>query len=336
MAAKQLLLYGRIDSYEARDFNTAMQEIEEEDEILLRINTQGGSPEYGWGIISMFKDMPNVKKVKVDGQAHSMGAFILCYVEEAEALDVAEFLIHRAAYPAYFEESDLFNDAIKENLMRINKSLEKAFRAKVDVAMFEEIKGVKVKDIFAMDSRIDVYLDAEEAKKIGLISKIVPLTAAAAAEIGTFAKAASSEGRILVPENKAENTIIKPLNKNTMTVAELRATHPEVYAAIQTEAITAERDRVGSLMAFHDIDPETVGKAIKEGGALTATMAAEFSRKVIAKSALGTIEADSAKDLNPGEKKEAAGAAAAKEKEEKAVETFLEAAVNIAKGQIKA
>lgn len=334
MSVKQILLYGRIDSWEAKEFSAAIKEIETEDEVLLRINTQGGSPEYGWGIISMFKDLKNVKSVKVDGQAHSMGAFILCYVNESEALDVSRFLIHRAAYPAYFESSDMFTEDIKQDLIEVNKSLESAFRAKVDVAMFEDLKGVKVKDLFSMDSRIDVVLSAKEAKKIGLISKIVPLTAAASAEIETFAKAASSDGGIFIPKVAEEKPIITNKNSNKMTAAEFKAANPEAYASIVKEATDAERDRVGSLMAFHDVDPETINKAIKEGSMLTGTMSAELTRKMIAKGAVKSIEADSAGDLYTGDKGTDSAKEAAAKEAAKNTEDFLAAATKVAKAQL--
>ena len=330
--SKQVLLYGRIDSYEAKEFNERLSEIEESEEVLLRINTEGGVPEYGWGIISMFNDLPNAKKVKVDGQAHSMGAFILCYVDNCEALDVSEFLIHRAAYQDWFEASSYFTDAIKENLVNINKSLEKAFRKKIDVAAFEELKGVKVKDIFSMDSRIDVFLTAQEAKKIGLISKIIPLTSTAAAEITSYAKAASSGSKMFIPSVKKEEEkpIIQNQNSNKMTAAEFKAANPEAYASIQNEAILGERDRVGSLMAFHDLDPETISKAIKEGGALTATMSAELTRKAIAKTAVKGIEDDSAADLDTANK----NAETVKTEASKKTEDFLKEATALAKSQL--
>jgi ATP-dependent protease ClpP protease subunit len=327
--SKQILLYGHIDSYNACEFNETLQELETTDEVVLRINTTGGSPEYGWGIISMFKDLPNAKKVKVDGQAHSMGAFILCYVNEAEALDVSEFLIHRASYGSYFETSEMFDDSLRGNLERINASLEKAFRAKVDVEAFEEMKGVKVKDVFSMESRIDVFLSAKEAKKIGLISKIIPLTAAASKEIETFAKAASSNG-IKIPKMAEEITNIKITNK--MTAAEFKAANPEAYAAIQNEAVSTERDRVGSLMAFHDIDPSMIVTAIKEGSVMTATMTAELTRKSIAKNAVKALEADSPEAIvvegQDNEKTEAEKAAA------KSTDDFFASAKKYAVSQI--
>ncbi len=334
MSVKQILLYGRIDSWEAKEFSAAIKEIETEDEVLLRINTQGGSPEYGWGIISMFKDLKNVKSVKVDGQAHSMGAFILCYVNESEALDVSRFLIHRAAYPAYFESSEMFTEDIKQDLIEVNKSLESAFRAKVDVAMFEDLKGVKVKDLFSMDSRIDVVLSAKEAKKIGLISKIVPLTAAASAEIETFAKAASSDGGIFIPKVAEEKPIITNKISNKMTAVEFKAANPEAYASIQNEAILSERDRVGSLMAFHDIDPTMIATAIKDGGSLTATMTAELTRKSIAKNAVAGLEKDSAADLDTKDSGTDSGKVAAEKATAKVTEDFLAAATKVAKAQL--
>lgn len=334
---KQILLYGMIDSWSAMEFNECIQELQEEgpiDELTLRINTEGGSPEYGWGIISMFKDLDCVKKVKVDGQAHSMGAFILCYVNEAESLDVAEFLIHRAAYPEYFEASSYFTEPIKENLIRINKSLESAFRAKVDVAMFEEMKGVKVKDIFSMDSRIDVFLTAKEAKKIGLISKVTSLTAAAANEIKTYAKAASSNKKIFIPKIEAENNIIiNNLKPNKMTVAEFKASNPEAFNEIVNEGIIAERDRVGSLLAFHDIDPKGIEDAIKEGKTLTSTMAAELTRKAVAKASVKGLEDDSAKNITTEDQGVSNENTDSNKTTE--VEKTIEASIAFAKKQIK-
>jgi len=336
MALKQILVYGRIDSYKAAEFGETLNEIDSESEVVLRINTEGGSPEYGWGMIAMFKDLPNPKSIKVDGQAHSMGAFMLCYVNQSEALDVAQFLIHRAAYPNYFEDSDMFDDATKENLVKVNKDLEAAFRAKIDVAMFEEMKGVTVKEIFSMDGRKEVYLTAKEAKKIGLISKVIPLTSAEAVQIEGFAKAASSnQNKIFIPKVEgADKTSIQSSNSNKMTIEEFKKANPEAFAAIQKEAVDAERDRVGSLMAFHDLDPETVTKAIKDGSPLTATMGAEFTRKAIAKNALKGIEGDSAADITAEDQGVKNAEEKAKEAEAKSVTDFIAASIKVAKGQI--
>lgn len=79
-----------------------------------------------------------------------------------------------------------------------------------------------------------------------------------------------------------------------MTIQELKAAHPEAYAAAVKEGVTAERDRVGSFLAFIDVDAEAAVKGIKDGGALTATATAEFSLKAINKQAGAKAESENA------------------------------------------
>jgi ATP-dependent protease ClpP protease subunit len=320
---KTILLYGSIDAYKAREFNAALSAISDEsEEVLLRINSPGGSPEYGWGMASMWKDIKNPKRVLVDGQAHSMGMFFLAYANDVESLDVSEFLIHRAAYPEWMEKSEDFDQALKDNLIRVNKSLESALRAKIDVAKFEAIAGVKLKDIFSMDQRLDVFLTAAQAKQVGLISKVTKLTAEMAADITNFAKAAQSENKIYIPK-AAESAPANPLNPNPkhMTQAELKAAHPELFAAIQSEAVAQERDRVGAWMAFNDVDPVAVAKGITDGATMSQTVMAELSRKSVAKAAVGAAAADSPEGIVPEGTKTAEQIA--KEKADKDLADFM-------------
>src|ERR1700739_2086809 len=179
---KEVLAYGSIDSYSSAEFITAM-EAASSDDVTVRVNTEGGSPEYGWGMIAKFAEHTGGKLIKGDGQAHSMGAFLFCYADKGsrECLDVCEFLIHRAAYADWYENSDMFDDAMKGNLERVNASLQKAFTNTVDVKLFEEIaneqiEGIKVADIFKLDSRLEIFLTAKQAKKIGLVDKVISIT----------------------------------------------------------------------------------------------------------------------------------------------------------------
>jgi ATP-dependent Clp protease protease subunit len=325
--AKEVLLYGEIRSYTATEFHQSLQNVGENDDVALRINSPGGSPEYGWGMIAMFKDLPNKKTIKVDGQAHSMAAYFLCYAESVEGLDVSEYLIHRAAYPQWMEQSaEMFDEATKQNLIRVNKSLEAALRGKIDVEKFEKIKNVKVKDIFSLDNRIDVYLTAKEAKSIGLIDKIVTITPSIRSEIESYAKAASSGGeKIFIPTE-----LPKPINKpKKMTAEQLKSEHPEVFNAIAKSAVDAERDRVGAWMAFNDIDAVAVAKGIESGKSLSQTDMADFTRKGIAKGAVAAAESESTTTITEGEAKtpeQLAAEAAAKTKTD-----FLTAAKEAAK-----
>src|SRR5688572_30604066 len=132
--AKDILLYGRIDEWNLREFFKAITESQEDDELgelTFRINTGGGEPEYGWGAAAKINETVN-KKVKVDGKAYSWGTFACVYAEDVECLDVSQFMIHRAAYSEWFESSEYFTEPLQENLAAINKKLETAFRNRVN------------------------------------------------------------------------------------------------------------------------------------------------------------------------------------------------------------
>lgn len=293
---KELLIYGRVDEVSSSDFINGINEVEETEDLTVRINTNGGEPEYLWGMAAKFNEFKGNKSVKVDGKAYSAGMLFLCYADNVEALDVSEMLVHRAAYPKWYEESEMFTAEMRGNLDRINLSLRKAIEAKIDVAKFEALKGVKMKDIFSMETRIDVFLTAKEAKEIGLIDKIVKLTPTKKAEIQSYIDVCIA-AEFEPFKKEAQKEEVKPKNENKMDINKLRAEHPELFAQVVKQGTDAERDRVGAWMAFVDVDAEAVGKGIKEGTMLSATAMAELSRKMFSKDTLNAAAAGAAKPL---------------------------------------
>lgn len=282
---KEILLYDSIFSYTSQVFVTALEEAKDQ-EISVRVNCDGGEPECGWGMIAKFSEHVGKKKVKVDGKAYSMAAFFLCYADDAECLDVTEFLIHRAAYSPWFEKDpNYFTDSLRANLERINKSLRAAFEAKVDVAKFEALKGVKVKDVFSMDSRIDVFLSAAEAKKIGLVSKVTKITPEKRAEIDSYAQKIAARYTVKTVQADNEDTEIEKENSNqnptTMTLEEIKDKHPGLYAQILAigvkDGAAAEKERIEALLVYNEIAPKEVAAAIESGAKVTGKMMAEMS-----------------------------------------------------------
>lgn len=293
---RELLIYGRIGEYSSSDFINSINEVEETDDLSVRINTNGGEPEYLWGMAAKFNEFKGKKTVKVDGKAYSAGMLFLCYADNVEALDVSEFLVHRAAYPEWYEKSEMFTAEMKGNLERINISLRKAIEAKIDVAKFEQLKGVKMKDIFSMETRLDVFLTAKEAKEIGLVDKIIKLTPTKKAEIASFmdVQIAAEYKPFKQEVIEAKKEEVKPKIENKMNIDKLRAEHPELFTQVLKQGADAERDRVGAWMAFVDVDAEAVAKGIKDGETLSATAMAELSRKMFSKDTLTTAAAASA------------------------------------------
>src|SRR5882762_3467760 len=187
--AKEILLYGYISDYSAQ---IAMQQMIDSDDkdFTLRVNTSGGDPESIGGLVAKIQEA-GIKRMKVDDKAYSAGACVLLFADDVECLDTSNFMIHRAALSEYQEENEVyFTGAIRENLESVNANLDKAMKARIDVQALQTImdereylKGAKVKDIFSMDSRIEITLNAKEAKKIKLVDRIISITPQKRAEI---------------------------------------------------------------------------------------------------------------------------------------------------------
>lgn len=285
---KNILIYGSIASWMAKEFITQVDELADSD-LNVRINTEGGDVAYTYGMIAKFSEHAGAKSVHVDGQAYSMGAFFCCYAENVEALDVSQFMIHRASYGEWFEGSTFFTSELKANLVSMNKNLETAFRNKVDVEKFEalpQMQGKKTKDIFSMDSRLDVFMTAKEAKSIGLISKINTITPAKKAEIDNLMGARAAA--VFVEPKQVE-----PKKKN-MTIEQFKAEHPEAFAALSGQITAQERDRVGAWMTFVEVDPKAVAEGVKSGAPLGQTAMAEFSMKMVNGTKLAAVTAEAA------------------------------------------
>ena len=270
----EFLIYGTINSYTATEFINSMNDAD--GDITVRLNTGGGEPDYGFGMVAKFKEYTGKKTVKIDGKAYSMGAYIPMYADDVEALDVSNLMIHRAAYPTWFENSESFTEGLRQNLVDTNKSLEAALRGKIDVEAFEKMKNIKVKDIFSMDNRMDVFLTAKEAKKIGLVSKIIKITPSKAAEINSHVKiAAEIESDLTVTAPEAEKKVIKQTNIK-MNKSELKEKHPELYAEIVGLGVDKEKERVSAWAKWNEINAELAMKGIEGQEDIKASDISEF------------------------------------------------------------
>lgn len=81
---------------------------------------------------------------------------------------------------------------------------------------------------------------------------------------------------------------------NTMTVEELRQSHPETYNSILNAGVSAEKDRTGAWLAHVATNQETVIAGIKSGGVITMTQTQELLVEASSKQQLKNLEGDSA------------------------------------------
>ena len=302
---KEILLYTGFSNSTAESFIDKMEMASAED-VTLRLNTDGGDVQSGFGMIAKFAEHKGKKTIKVDGKANSMGAFFLAFADNVEALDVSQIILHRAAYPSYIEAREGFKDSPQyDEVVKINDNLKAGLIAKIDIVEFEKITGATMDSMFSMESRIDISLTPIQAKKIGLVNKVNKLTSKMSAEINANNVSIAAEFGIDITEIKARKLAIedKPKIINNMTIEDLQANHSEVFNKVfalgSKAGVAEETDRVNAWLVYNDVDAEAVSKGIKEGSELSLTIQAELSRKQFSSEILAKVEAEKAPVVTP-------------------------------------
>lgn len=304
---KEIYLYSPVYDFVAQDLISTMNENTEE--LTMRVNSPGGSVFANYGICAKMQEHGNVN-VKVDGAAMSSAANLLPYAKSVECLDVSTFLLHRA--DMYVEsESD------KAFLARINKDLRVKLLARVDAVIFKEVTGFSIDEMFDSEKRIDIMLDAKQAKKIGLVQKINKLTPS---EVEAF------NSKMLF-NIAAYNDNKNQQKQKTMTIDTLKAEHPALFAQVVALGVEKEKDRVEACLAFIDVDAKGAIEAINSGKDLSQKQMAEFAVKAMSKKSLTDLAAESNKGIATTEVTETEKDAKAKAIEafEKGVDSHLKA-----------
>jgi ATP-dependent protease ClpP protease subunit len=294
---KEILIYSGIYDWTAEGFIKELNAAKGED-LTIRMNTNGGDPVSSYGMIAKLQEYKGKIKVKVDGKAYSTGAYMLLYASEAEGLDVSEFLFHRAAYPSWIESNkNYFTEDMKKTLNTINANFRKAMEAKLDIPKLEQITGVTLDKMMSLDDRINVTLNAQQAKEVGLIDTITTITPSIKAEIESLymGVAAKYSGFEFSNPAKAQSpTPQETTNKKpvTMDINKLRAEHPELFAQVKALGASEEKDRVEAWMEFKDIDAKAVAEGIQSGKGLSQKDLANFTVKAISAKQIEKIEAE--------------------------------------------
>lgn len=270
--AKELYLYNPIYDFVAEDLISAIED-NMGSPITIRENTPGGNVFATFGICAKMIEHGDVT-IKVDGAAMSSGANLLPYAKYVECLDVSTFLLHRA--DMYCEsESD------KQFLAKINTDLRAKLELRVDADKFKKVCGCTMDEMFNAETRVNVTLDAKQAKSIGLVNKINKLTPA---EMTAFNNKMYQVAAII--EEPKQEIFSK------MTIDKLKAENPDLYKQIFDLGVEAEKDRVEACLVYNEIDPKAVKEAIESGKPLTAKQMAELNLKSFNVQALKSLEND--------------------------------------------
>lgn len=133
------------------------------DDISLYINSPGGSVTSGMAIYDTMNFIKSHVRTICIGMAASMAAFLLSSGEKGKryTLPNAEIMIHQPLGGAQGQASDIKIAA--ERILKIKEKLNK---------ILAENTNQPIKKI-ALDTERDFYMDSEEAKKYGIIDKII-------------------------------------------------------------------------------------------------------------------------------------------------------------------
>lgn len=315
---KDILVLGSIGEYNVLYFFeqiTKALEAEPEAELTVRLNVTGGNPDYGMSFVEKVREMSDRILIKANSQVHSFGLFALAFMDKdrVECIDMTRGVLHRAAYPDWIESAPWFEGSPHQELIvKMNKDLEKAFRAKVNVDELEALpqfkeKNLKLKDIFSMESRKEVILNAKDLKKLGLVGKINTMIPSKSAEIKTltesFSKCRSLEEYRMAASSTNQNE--NPPVMETITADELKSKFPSIYAQVIAEGekkgLEKEQKRVKALLAWAKIDPAAVAKAVADGTEPDMAFISEMSAKAASDTSLKRIKKQNAPDVETEE-----------------------------------
>lgn len=289
---KEILLYFPIYSSTAASFINDM-EANKNNDVCIRMNCPGGDVMAAMGMIAKYNEHKGRKSVKVDGRAASMAAYFCAMADSVECLDSSEFLIHRAAFPDWVEnDKNQFTDEMKAMLTRHNDILRASLENKIDPAKFKRATGQSFDDVFSLDKRIDITLNSKQAKDLGLVNAILPLNVAKKREINALAIGAGISAFYDESQTTTE-AIINSENKQKMTTADVKA-NSEVYAAIRTEILAEETDRINSFAAFAEYAPDLVLQAIIKGDKYTNAFGAQVTAASIKNAGIANVAAATA------------------------------------------
>jgi hypothetical protein len=184
----------------------------------------------------------------------------------------------------------------------MNKDLRAQMEARVNNDKFLAVTGYTLDALFDSKQRIDVTINATQAKQLGIVDEVVALTPEIKKQVDANTRKYYDIAAITENENKQEKQQ-KP--DNNMNLEKLKAEHPAIYAEAVAigvkQGIEQEKDRVEACLVFNEVDPAGVKAAIEAGKPLSQKQMADFSLKALSKNQLKALAGENA---DPSEEEE--------------------------------
>lgn len=165
-AKRTIWLHGEIDDNLAVTMSASLRYLDNccNDDIVIFINSPGGSVTSGFVIYDTIKALNSEVKFVAIGMAASMASFLLCCAGTAGkrfAMPNAEIMIHQPLGGAQGQASDI--KIVAEHILATKAKLNK---------LLSEATGNNI-EVINRDTDRDCYMTADQALKYGIIDKII-------------------------------------------------------------------------------------------------------------------------------------------------------------------
>ncbi|MBG6243283.1 MAG: Clp protease ClpP [Candidatus Symbiopectobacterium sp. Dall1.0] len=283
-APAELLIYGYIGEWDDVSSAEVVKQLKDvtAKNVVLRINSYGGSVFTAQAILSSLKRHPASVTVYIDGIAASAATIIAMAGDKIIIPANAMMMIHNPWTFAAGDAGELRD--VAEMMDKVRNSILAAYREKTGLA--------DEKLIELMDD--ETWLNADEAVALGFADEVEkPMRLAASLNNGIFslngmsfyasrfAKLPASLAKLTAPENKQSTVRTVNEKEEIVDLETLKNTHPETYNQVfnagKVEGINAERTRIqlieSSVIPGHD---ELVNQAKFETGIAAEALALEI------------------------------------------------------------
>lgn len=146
----------------AMSFRKQLDKFEDIDEIVVNINSPGGSVFEGVSIFNMLKNHPAKVTVNVDGLAASIASVIAMAGDVVKMPSNSMIMIHNAMTGEFGNAKELRKAA--DDLDKINQSVVNSYLTKVPSMNTSELQEM-------LDA--ETWLDADDALKLGMVDEVV-------------------------------------------------------------------------------------------------------------------------------------------------------------------
>lgn len=223
---------GFFDGYDATDFKNELGKLGEVDEIVVRINSMGGSVFEGLAIYNLLREHSAKVTVKIDGIAASIASVIAMAGDEIVISESGFMMIHEPLVMTFGHERDHLNSAAM--LAKIRDQAAGVYATREDVSREDALAMMQI------DGGEGIWLTASEAMERGLVDSITDpdKSVAIAVDRKRFPKAPQAIGDIETKGEAAE----------AIRRIEIEAKEREIAIRMKILQIDADSDQLDQMM----------------------------------------------------------------------------------------